>query len=96
MPPQEPEPGLAGAYRYAWLGMQFAAAILMFMGIGYLLDRLLRTLPAFLIGGTIVGAVLGFMSIYRRVIGGDGAKGATDKAGGGRRKAEGGRRTGPT
>lgn len=88
MPPQEPEPGLAGAYRYAWLGMQFAAAILMFMGIGYLLDRLLHTLPAFLIGGTIVGAVLGFMSIYRRVIGGDGQSG--------RREAGGGRRTGPT
>lgn len=88
MPPQEPEPGLAGAYRYAWLGMQFAAAILMFMGIGYLLDRLLHTLPAFLIGGTIVGAVLGFMSIYRRVIGGDGQNG--------RRESGGGRRTGPT
>ena len=93
MPPQEPKQGLAGAYRHAWLGMQFAAAILMFLGIGYVLDRLLHTLPVFMIGGTLVGAVLGFVSIYRRIVGGDGGEGGDGQTG--RRKAEGGRRKGP-
>lgn len=94
MPPQEPKQGLAGAYRHAWLGMQFAAAIFLFLGIGYGLDRLLHTTPAFMIGGTILGAVMGFLSIYRRIIGGEGG----DRGDGqnGRWNAEGGRRKGPT
>ncbi len=71
-PPEDPQRGLAGAYRHAWLGMQFAAAILLFMGVGYVLDRVLHSMPGFTLGGVLVGAVLGFLSIYRRVIGGDG------------------------
>lgn len=91
MPPQEPKQGLAGAYQHAWLGMQFAAAILLFLGIGYVLDRLLHTTPGFMIGGTVLGAVMGFLSIYRRIVGGERGDGQN-----GRRNAEGGRRKGPT
>lgn len=59
----------AEAYRYASLGMTFAAGILVFMAIGYGLDRWLGTLPFGTITGTVLGAVLGFLSVYRRVIG---------------------------
>ena len=61
--------GTAEAYRYASLGMTFAAGILVFMAIGYGLDRWLGTLPFGTITGTVLGAVLGFLSVYRRVIG---------------------------
>ena len=61
--------GLRIAYRYAGLGMQFAGGILMFAGVGYLLDRWLHILPALTILGVIVGGVLSFLSIYRKVIG---------------------------
>jgi F0F1-type ATP synthase assembly protein I len=56
------------AYRYAALGMQFAFGTLFFAGMGYLLDRWLGILPAFTIGGMLVGAALSFLSIYRKVI----------------------------
>lgn len=61
--------GLRIAYRYAGLGMQFAGGILMFAGLGYLLDRWLHILPALTILGVIVGSVLSFLSVYRKVIG---------------------------
>lgn len=60
--------GLRIAYRYAGLGMQFAGGILMFAGLGYLLDRWLHILPALTILGVIVGSVLSFLSVYRKVI----------------------------
>jgi F0F1-type ATP synthase assembly protein I len=68
--------GEAGAYRYASLGIAFAAGILIFLAAGYGLDRWLGTMPFGTITGTMVGAVLGFLSVYRRVMG-DAAK---DKA----------------
>ena len=65
--------GLRIAYRYAALGMQFALGTLLFGGIGFLLDRRLGILPALTIAGTLAGATLSFLSIYRKVIGeGDG------------------------
>ena len=68
--------GTAEAYRYASLGMTFAAGIVVFMAAGYGLDRWLGTLPFGTITGTVLGAVLGFLSVYRRVIGeGQKAKG---------------------
>lgn len=80
MPQKRPAPagppGLAGAYRYAWLGMQFAAGVLVYMGLGYLVDRWLGTLPGFLVGGAILGGVVGFVSVYRRVVVRDGGKDA--------------------
>ncbi len=60
--------GLAEAYRYAGLGMQFAGGILLFTGAGWLLDRWLGTLPLCLIAGAVVGTVMGFVVIYRRVV----------------------------
>jgi len=61
--------GLRIAYRYGALGMQFAGGTLLFAGLGYLLDRWLHILPALTIVGMLVGAVLSFLSVYRKVIG---------------------------
>ena len=61
--------GLRIAYRYAALGMQFAGGTLMFAFVGYLLDRRLHILPALTILGMLVGSVLSFLSVYRKVIG---------------------------
>jgi F0F1-type ATP synthase assembly protein I len=60
--------GLRIAYRYAAMGMQFAAGTLLFAGLGFLLDRWLGWLPALTIGGTLLGATLSFLSVYRRVL----------------------------
>jgi ATP synthase protein I len=49
--------------------MTFAAGIVVFMAAGYGLDRWLGTLPFGTITGTVLGAVLGFLSVYRKVIG---------------------------
>ncbi len=54
-------------YKYVSLGMTFAGGIILFMGLGFLLDRWLHILPLFTISGTLFGAVLSFMSVYRKL-----------------------------
>lgn len=51
-------------YTYVGLGCSFAAGIVLFVGAGWLLDRWLGTTPLFVILGTVVGAVLSFLSVY--------------------------------
>jgi ATP synthase protein I len=60
---------MGDAYRYASLGFTFAAGIVLFMAAGYGLDRWLGTIPFGTIAGTVLGAVLGFLSVYRRIMG---------------------------
>jgi len=64
-----PRGGMGDAYRYASLGFTFAAGIVLFMAAGYGLDRWLGTIPFGTIAGTVLGAVLGFLSVYRRIMG---------------------------
>ncbi len=68
MPTERRPGGTAEAYRYASLGMTFAGGIVLFMAAGYGLDRWLGTLPFGTITGTVVGAVLSFLSVYRRIM----------------------------
>jgi F0F1-type ATP synthase assembly protein I len=56
------------AYRYSGLGCTFAAAVLLFMAGGWLLDGWLRVTPVFMVIGALFGAVLGSVSIYRRLL----------------------------
>jgi F0F1-type ATP synthase assembly protein I len=56
------------AYRYSGLGCTFAAAVLLFMAGGWLLDGWLRVTPLFSVIGALIGAVLGSVSIYRRLL----------------------------
>ena len=50
---------------YVDLGLQFAAAIAISVGLGYLADSKLHTFPLFLILGLFLGATSGFLNIYR-------------------------------
>jgi F0F1-type ATP synthase assembly protein I len=54
-------------YKYVSLGLSFAGGILLFLAVGYGLDRLLGLLPIFTVTGTLVGAVLSFLVGYRKL-----------------------------
>ena len=58
---------LAEAYRYSGLGCMFAAAVMVFLAGGWLLDRWLGTLPVFMTLGALVGAAMATFSIWRRL-----------------------------
>ena len=47
------------------LGLEFAVAIALGVGLGYLADKKLNTFPLFLVLGLLLGAVSGFLNIYR-------------------------------
>lgn len=51
-------------YKYVSLGLTFAGGIILFMGIGFLLDRWLGWTPVLTVAGTVLGAVLSFLNIY--------------------------------
>lgn len=59
---------VGAGYRYVSLGLAFAGGILLFMAAGYGIDRWLGILPFGTIAGTLVGAVLSFLSVYRRLM----------------------------
>lgn len=74
-----PEQGVGAGYKYVSLGLAFAGGILLFMAAGYALDRWIGTLPWLTLVGTIVGAVLSFLSVYRRLMA-DEAKAKQERA----------------
>jgi F0F1-type ATP synthase assembly protein I len=55
-------------YRYVSLGFTFAAGTIFFMGMGWLLDRWLGLTPFLTVAGTLVGALLSFVNVYRRLL----------------------------
>ena len=59
---------LREAYRYSGLGCTFAAAVLLFMAGGWLLDGWIGVTPVFMVVGALVGATLGSVSIYWRLL----------------------------
>ena len=73
------EQGVGAGYKYVSLGLTFAGGILLFMAAGYALDRWIGTLPWLTLAGTIVGAVLSFLSVYRRLMA-DEAKAKQERA----------------
>jgi F0F1-type ATP synthase assembly protein I len=54
-------------YKYVSLGLTFAGGIIFFMALGLVLDRLLGIMPVFTLTGTLVGTVLSFLSVYRKL-----------------------------
>jgi F0F1-type ATP synthase assembly protein I len=66
--PTDTSRGAGEGYRYASLGFTFAAGTIFFMGMGWLLDRWLGWTPFLTVAGTLVGALLSFMNIYRRLL----------------------------
>jgi F0F1-type ATP synthase assembly protein I len=67
MKPEGPEPGIQQGNKYLATGLRFGGAIVMFLLLGYALDRWLNTVPLFLLVGTFVGAGLGFLSVWREL-----------------------------
>jgi len=70
---------LVEVHRYSGLGCLFAAVVLFFMGVGWLLDGWLHTLPVFMVVGALIGAALSTVSIYRRLM--EDPDGSTDTEG---------------
>ena len=54
-------------YKYVSLGLTFAGGIIFFLALGLLLDRLLGTMPVFTLAGTVLGTVLSFLTVYRKL-----------------------------
>jgi len=50
---------------YLGLGMQMAAAMAFFTGIGYLLDTQLDTIPWLTVAGGLIGMVAVFVQLWR-------------------------------
>lgn len=67
----EPESGpgreIGEGYKYVSHGMTFAGGIILFMAAGFWIDRWLGLLPLFTIVGTLGGATLSFLNVYRKL-----------------------------
>jgi F0F1-type ATP synthase assembly protein I len=67
----KPEPNasqqVGAGYKYVSLGITFAGGIILFMGVGYWLDRRFGLMPFGTVAGTLLGAFLSFMVVYRRL-----------------------------
>lgn len=61
-PPASVHTGLGFAMR---IGVELVAALIVGVGIGYMLDRWLNTLPLMALLGFFFGAAAGFMNVYR-------------------------------
>lgn len=56
------------AGKYAGIGLQFAASIVLFLYAGQYVDRRMGTAPWGLLVGVFVGAGAAFFSMYRRLM----------------------------
>ncbi len=67
----KPDPGssreVGDGYRYVALGITFGLGIVLFMGVGYALDRWLGWTPWLTMLGTLVGSVLSFVNVYAKL-----------------------------
>lgn len=70
-------------FRYSGLGCTFAAAIMVFMVGGWLLDRALGLTPIFTIGGALGGAALASVNLYQKLRLGDLDRPRRRRSGGG-------------
>jgi ATP synthase protein I len=62
----EEKRGLSGA-DFAGVGLQFAAAIIVFLFAGQWLDDRIGTKPVFTIAGVFLGAGAAFYNMYRKI-----------------------------
>lgn len=65
--------GLGRAFQqvgpYLSIGVEFAASILICLGVGWWVDQRLRTAPWLMLGGAFFGMAAGFVNLYRTVTG---------------------------
>ena len=65
--PQEQDEFRKGLSFAARLGMELVVATLVGAFLGYLLDRFLGTKPWLMVVGVVIGAIAGFLNVYRFV-----------------------------
>ena len=63
-----PDTGMALGQKYFAAGLRFAGGIVLFVLLGVALDRWLGITPLGVILGTVVGAALSFLSVYRELL----------------------------
>ncbi len=63
-PIRTPTREIGEGYEYVALGCTFAAGVVLFVAIGFGVDRWLGVTPVFTIVGTLGGAVLSFLYVY--------------------------------
>jgi F0F1-type ATP synthase assembly protein I len=67
----DPKPGpgrqYGEGYKYVSYGLTFAGGVIVFMLVGLWLDRRLGVMPLFTIAGTLLGSVLSFLTVYRKL-----------------------------
>jgi len=66
-PKQSPGRDIGEGYKYVAMGATFAAGIIVFMAMGFALDRWLGLTPVFTLIGTFAGAVLSFLNVYWKI-----------------------------
>lgn len=77
-----PQSGFGLGHKYLALGFRFAGGVILFMLLGLGLDRWLGLTPVGTVVGTLAGAALSFLSVYRELMA-DEAKARRDRQGGG-------------
>ena len=65
--PQEQDEFRKGLSFAARVGMELVVATMVGVFLGYLLDRYLGTKPWLMVVGLVIGAIAGFLSVYRFV-----------------------------
>lgn len=58
---------LGQAWRYDSLGYTFAFSVILFAGVGWVLDRWLDIRPVLTVSGTLIGAGMAFVWVYLKV-----------------------------
>jgi len=59
--------GFGDGNQYLAAAMRFALAVILFLFGGLWLDRRLKSTPVLTVVGALLGAVLGFVSVYREI-----------------------------
>lgn len=68
MTPQSgPQSGFGLGHKYLGMGLRFAGGVILFMVAGLALDRWLGWTPFGTVVGTLAGAFLSFLSVYREL-----------------------------
>ena len=63
--PPKWQKGLGDASPYLSIGISLAGAMLVYVGIGYAVDRWLDTSPTYLIVGSVAGMISFFVQLFR-------------------------------
>ena len=64
---REPQEGGRKGLQFVGLGVEMVVPIVLFMYLGFRLDRHYETEPWWFLGGSILGIIVGFYNVFKRV-----------------------------